>query len=194
MTASPATVRAAAELGAVAPPSVDGEPVFDEPWEGRAYGLALDLVERCGLPWSAFRDLLITAITECQPRPYYESWIVALERLTARLDLVDDADLARERAEVAAYRYDERGTDIEVVPLAHTIEILRSELGESVVGDAAAHVELFRVWESDAQRAWGVRCFDRFGDEIARRSLPHEQWEPLRDRLLSFARADSTPG
>ena len=159
-----------------------GEPVFAAPWEGRAFGLALDLVEQRGLPWSVFRELLIAAIAEEPSRPYYESWVVALERLVAQQELVTLADLTHERAHVAAYRYDERGTDIEVVPLAND----RAVLAQVLDIEPAAHVELYRVWSADVAVAWGVRSFDVAGAALAAHELPSDQWAALRDRLLSF--------
>jgi hypothetical protein len=33
-------------------------------------------------PWDAFRDRLKAAIAEQPDRPYYDSWMVALEQLT----------------------------------------------------------------------------------------------------------------
>ena len=76
--------RAAAALGGPWP-SEGGEPVFDEPWEGRAFALALDLVDGLGLPWDEFRRRLMAAIDDDPQRPYYESWLVALERLAIEL-------------------------------------------------------------------------------------------------------------
>ncbi len=76
--------RAAALLGGdTAWPAVDGEPVFDEPWQGRAFAMAFDLVDRSGLPWEAFREQLVAAIADNPDRPYYESWVIALERLAS---------------------------------------------------------------------------------------------------------------
>jgi nitrile hydratase accessory protein len=74
--------------GPAAPPRRNGELVFQRPWEGRAFGLAVTLRDRGLFPWDAFRDRLIAAIAEgdCLPadgnRPeYYENWLTALERL-----------------------------------------------------------------------------------------------------------------
>jgi nitrile hydratase accessory protein len=190
MTASPATVRAAAAaLGAAAPPLVDGEPVFAEPWEGRAYGLALDLVEQRGLPWSAFRDRLIEAITEAPHRPYYESWVVALERLASDESLVSDDELTRERAEVAAYVFDEGGVDVEVVPLAHELGDLRERFG-AVVSTDAHHVELFRSLGDDGggPTSCGVRSYNAAGDMLSSMPIDPTNWESVRDELLSFGR------
>jgi nitrile hydratase accessory protein len=180
-------VRAAAAslAGALPPTSSDGEPVFAAPWEGRAFGLALDVVERHGLQWEAFRGRLIEAIAEEPQRAYYESWVVALERLVADHELTTEADLSRERATVAAYRYGEGGVEIEVVPLVHDRAMLANVLR---IGPAA-HIELYRVWSGSAAVGWGVRSFDAAGSPLTRREIPEDLWSLLRDRLLRFETA-----
>ena len=55
---------------------------FDEPWQARAFALAVVTVEQLGLPWDTFRDLLKAAVAEQPERPYWESWLTALERLS----------------------------------------------------------------------------------------------------------------
>lgn len=70
-----------AMTGAAAPPRRNGELVFDAPWQGRAFGTALALVQRLGLPWSEFQRHLIAAIAAHPDAPYYDSWVTALERL-----------------------------------------------------------------------------------------------------------------
>jgi nitrile hydratase accessory protein len=70
-----------AMTGAVAPPRRNGELVFDAPWQGRAFGMAVAVVERLGLEWKAFQERLIAAIASCPEAPYYECWVAALERL-----------------------------------------------------------------------------------------------------------------
>ena len=72
-----------AMTGREALPRDDGGPVFNEPWEGRAVALAVETTSRLGLPWDEFRSRLIAAIDEDPDRPYYESWVIALERLVA---------------------------------------------------------------------------------------------------------------
>jgi nitrile hydratase accessory protein len=187
MTASPETVRAAAAgLAGVLPPAAAGEPVFAAPWEGRAFGLALDTVEQLGLPWEAFRERLIAAIAEEPERAYYESWVVALERLVADHDLVTEADLTHERAEVAAYRYDDGGVHTEVVPLIHD----RALLADLLHLAAAPHIELYREWSGDVAVVSGVRSFDAHGALLADRQIPADAWAPLRDRLLRFETAE----
>jgi hypothetical protein len=67
-----------------APDAVVGLPdePFTEPWQARAFAMAVVAVERLGLPWDAFRDELKTAIAAEPERPYYESWLVALAAVT----------------------------------------------------------------------------------------------------------------
>jgi len=69
-------------------PRSNGELVFDEPWQARALGVTVALVERLGLPWDEFRHRLIAAVADEPDRPYYESWAAALESLVVSLDLV----------------------------------------------------------------------------------------------------------
>jgi len=69
--------------GAAALPRRNGELAFDAPWEGRVFGMAIGVVETLGLPWSAFQTHLIAAIADDPDRPYYESWLAALEALVA---------------------------------------------------------------------------------------------------------------
>ena len=71
--------------GAAALPRDNGALVFETPWQGRVFALAVEAVRNLGLPWDAFRQHLIAAIGENPARPYYESWVVALERLLDEL-------------------------------------------------------------------------------------------------------------
>jgi hypothetical protein len=65
-------------------PRRNGELVFDAPWEGRALGLAAAYVEASGVGWEVFRAHLIAAVADLpDDTPYYEAWVVALERLVA---------------------------------------------------------------------------------------------------------------
>jgi nitrile hydratase accessory protein len=70
-----------AMTGAAAPPRRNGELVFDAPWQGRAFGMAVGVVERLGLEWKAFQERLIAAIAAHPDAPYYDCWVAALERL-----------------------------------------------------------------------------------------------------------------
>jgi nitrile hydratase accessory protein len=65
--------------GPAAPPRANGELVFAAPWESRAFGLVLTLVEAGRLRYEDFRTRLIARIGEDPMRPYYEAWLAALE-------------------------------------------------------------------------------------------------------------------
>lgn len=82
---------------AAALPRRNGELVFAEPWEGRAFGLAVALNEGGIYDWSDFSDKLIeeTAADEQQGIHvnYYQRWLRALERLALDHNLLTPAEL-----------------------------------------------------------------------------------------------------
>jgi len=106
-------VTAVAELdveGPAAPPRANGELVFAEPWESRAFGLAMTLHGAGVFTWDEFRDQLIASIAgwESTAEPgdcysYYRCWLTALESVLGDKGLVAPEALA-ERAEVLAQR------------------------------------------------------------------------------------------
>ena len=67
--------------GPGAPPRRNGELVFEAPWQGRAFGMALGVVERLGLQWKDFQQRLIAEIAAHPDAPYYDCWVGALEEL-----------------------------------------------------------------------------------------------------------------
>jgi nitrile hydratase accessory protein len=89
-----ATVDAA--LGDEAPlPRDNGELVFEEPWQGRALGMAVVALDRLGAPWADFRRHLSSAIAarpagpeESPATAYYAAWLDALERLLAERGVI----------------------------------------------------------------------------------------------------------
>jgi nitrile hydratase accessory protein len=74
-------------LAATAPlPRSNGELVFEEPWQGRALGMAVVALERAGIPWAEFSRRLGEAIgrhgydpNESAATAYYAAWLDALE-------------------------------------------------------------------------------------------------------------------
>lgn len=109
MTGTGPVVPVDDELG---PPRSNGELVFEAPWEGRAFGLAVALAEGGRFEWADFRTLLVeeTAADDARQaaggaaRPYYVRWAAALERLLAERGWVEADDLA-----VAACREEQKG-------------------------------------------------------------------------------------
>jgi nitrile hydratase accessory protein len=84
--------------GAAALPRRNGELVFEAPWQGRAFGMALTVVERLGLPWVEFQRRLIDEIAAHPDAAYWDSWLAALERLVIDRSLVSGEELERTRA------------------------------------------------------------------------------------------------
>jgi nitrile hydratase accessory protein len=80
--------------GPAALPRRNGELVFEAPWEGRAFGLALAVVRQLGLEWSEFQRHLIAAIAAHPEAPYYDCWVSALERLVLERGAVAADELA----------------------------------------------------------------------------------------------------
>jgi nitrile hydratase accessory protein len=90
-------------------PRANGELVFTEPWEARAFGIAIALCERRGLDWEEFRGRLIAEIGAWEAAhgaaddgwSYYERWLAALERLVIEHGLVAPAEIAARSEEFA---------------------------------------------------------------------------------------------
>jgi nitrile hydratase accessory protein len=83
--------------GPAAVPRRNGELVFDEPWQGRAFGMAVALHEQGLFTWEEFRQELIARIAAVEsaggPFDYYEAWLGAFERLLATRGLVSGSQL-----------------------------------------------------------------------------------------------------
>lgn len=69
--------------GAAALPRRNGELAFDEPWQARAFGLAVHTVDQLGLDWEVFRRHLVRAVLAEPDGSYWERWLTALEGLVA---------------------------------------------------------------------------------------------------------------
>ena len=99
-----------AMTGDEALPRKNGELVFNEPWEGRAFGLAAALTKGGGYDWVEFRDKLVevTASDESHgvPTGYYQRWLRALERLALEHGLVTSAELDARAEALAADQHD----------------------------------------------------------------------------------------
>ncbi len=84
--------------GPAAPPRLNGELVFDAPWEGRSFAMAMALVEDGWFSWDDFRDHLIAAVQRWESAPdgeyrYYERWQEALESIVAERALVAGSEV-----------------------------------------------------------------------------------------------------
>jgi nitrile hydratase accessory protein len=77
-------------------PRDNGELVFEQPWQGRALGMAVVAIDRTGCSWSDFRRHLAAAIAahphggdESAATAYYGAWLDALEALLAERGFLD---------------------------------------------------------------------------------------------------------
>ena len=78
--------------GPAAPPRANGELVFAEPWESRAFGMAVTLHDSGAFTWPTFQAALIARIAawesghpEGECWSYYQQWLGALEDVLAEL-------------------------------------------------------------------------------------------------------------
>lgn len=89
------------------PPRLNGEMVFDEPWESRSFAMAAALVEEGCFGWDDFRDHLIAAVRRWEADPdgeyrYYERWQEALESIAADRGIVAEPEVDELAAAYAA--------------------------------------------------------------------------------------------
>ena len=118
----PAAPRLDAEHLAALPPLPRDEdgPVFAEPWQAQAFGLAVTLSEQGHFTWkewtAALADELRTAAARGEPDDgsrYYHHWVAALERLVTARGLTDAPALhARKDAWADAYRHTPHGRPV----------------------------------------------------------------------------------
>ena len=80
------------------------EPVFGEPWQAHAFGLAVALHERGVFSWPEWAEALAAEIAAAQQRgdpdlgdTYYAHWLGALERIATAKGVGSPADLQRYR-------------------------------------------------------------------------------------------------
>ncbi len=71
----------------------EGEPVFQEPWEAQAFGLAISLFEAGKFTWPEWATALSAEIHGGVQRDYYSHWLTALEKLVAQKQLASQGDL-----------------------------------------------------------------------------------------------------
>ncbi|MBV8993191.1 MAG: nitrile hydratase accessory protein [Pseudonocardiales bacterium] len=94
--------------GPAAPPRSNGELVFAEPWESRAFGLTVTLYDAGAFEWSQFQAALIAQIAawergheagECFS--YYGCWLAALESVLTEVGMITTHDIADRAAALA---------------------------------------------------------------------------------------------
>ena len=89
------------------------EAQFDEPWQAQAFALTVELHARGAFTWPEWSAALGAAIAETPDAPYYERWLVALERLSLARGLTGASELSgRERAWRRAYETTPHGRPV----------------------------------------------------------------------------------
>jgi cobaltochelatase CobN len=95
----------------LAVPRKNGELVFEAPWEGRIFGMAVALSDRKHVEWDAFRDRLAGEIAAAEQHGdgsgYYERWLASFERLLLETGVLTADELDARTAEHAAGVWDE---------------------------------------------------------------------------------------
>ena len=95
----------------LAVPRKNGELVFEAPWEGRVFGMAVALSDDQCYTWDAFRDRLVAEIAAAEEHKddsgYYERWLASFERLLLDTGVLNAAELDARTAEFATGVYDE---------------------------------------------------------------------------------------
>lgn len=73
----------------------DGDgPVFREPWEAQAFAMAVKLHEAGAFSWKEWAERLGAELHGAPARPYYESWLAALESLVESKGLIGAGERA----------------------------------------------------------------------------------------------------
>ncbi|MGE0820774.1 MAG: nitrile hydratase accessory protein [Candidatus Binatia bacterium] len=95
--------------GNIALPRQSGELVFQAPWEGEVFALAVALCENGQYPWSEFQRHLIAQIVAADQQAlppetyptYYEQWLAAFEALLIEKQTVTKTLIDRRGARLA---------------------------------------------------------------------------------------------
>lgn len=83
--------------GVIAPPTANGEVVFEAPWQGRVFGMARSLCEAGLYDWDDFRERLIAEVgtaEEDAPYRYFDHFLAALVSLLKAQGLLAGDELS----------------------------------------------------------------------------------------------------
>ncbi len=97
--------------GDAALPRSNGELVFEAPWEGRAFGMAVAMNEEGRYGWREFRDKLVEVIgahdMTGSESSYYERWLSSLEKLAVERGFVTPEEMDQRTEEYASGERDD---------------------------------------------------------------------------------------
>ena len=95
----------------IALPRKNGELVFEAPWEGRAFGMAVALNESGEYQWSEFQSMLAAEIADAEQSDdsstYYERWLASLEKLLLDKGMLEATELEVRTTEYASGERDD---------------------------------------------------------------------------------------
>jgi nitrile hydratase accessory protein len=104
MNADAAALRSIARSAELNIPRDEDGPVFREPWEAKAFALAVSLNKRGLFTWKEWAKILGEEIKKAQAggdpdtgETYYQHWLATLERFLAEKGVADSGMLARTR-------------------------------------------------------------------------------------------------
>lgn len=87
--------------GELAYPRRNGEPLFEAPWQSRAFGMVVELHKSGRFPWNQFKQRLIQEVDAGRPAEvpadaseYYYQWVEAFSRLVIETGLLQESEIA----------------------------------------------------------------------------------------------------
>jgi nitrile hydratase accessory protein len=88
-------------------PVEDDEPVFQAPWEARAFAIVNQLATAKYYSWAEWTNYLVNEISASEQaspssKTYYEQWVIACEKLLTAKGLLDSAAIDQKIAELLA--------------------------------------------------------------------------------------------
>lgn len=86
-------------------PRKNGELVFEAPWEGRAFGMAVVTHEKGVYQWEDFRDRLVERVNEGSTH-YYRDWLTAFESVLLARGVIEPDELEARVKEYKELRRD----------------------------------------------------------------------------------------
>ncbi|CAN5686321.1 hypothetical protein BH23CHL5_BH23CHL5_18140 [soil metagenome] len=91
-------------------PRRNGELVFEAPWEGRVFGMAVTLYDDGQFHWDEFRTRLMAEIADAEEHgdesTYYERWLASFERLLIEAGVLTPGEIDGRTAEFVTGLWD----------------------------------------------------------------------------------------
>lgn len=95
----------------IALPRLNGELLFETPWEARAFGMAVALNENGAYVWRDFSHGLAAETAEAERHgiasSYYERWLETLEKLVVAKGFITPQELEHRTTEYASGLHDD---------------------------------------------------------------------------------------